>query len=141
MSSKLWMITPAVAFATAALLAFVPGDMPRPSAEAPANCVKLASADTGIMSDASDACIFSVAEAKAETGCSKSKAREMTAAALRPRLLPAIHRMDADVTSLEWPADFVALTTGAAATVWDSTIGFLGDLYDFAERKAAGLWV
>lgn len=132
------MLTPAVAFATAALLAFLPGEDPQSSARAPANCVKLAVADTGVMSDANDACVFAIVEAAKEPGCSKSKGRAMSAADRRLRAIPAVHHLE-EHAALSWPVDFIALTADAATAVWDSTIGFIGDLYDFAEREASGL--
>jgi hypothetical protein len=142
MSGKLWMITPAVAFATAALLALMPPDAPQAAARAPANCVRLAAADTGVMSDATDACVFSVLKAAAEPGCSKSRSRTvMVAEGLKLTAAVARSRFDDRGGALAWPLDFIALTADAAAGVWDTTIGLLGDIYDFAERKASGLWI
>lgn len=161
MPSKIWMLTPAIALATASLVAFIPGDEETARSDV-STCVKLASADsTDVMSDATpDACVYAV-QADAKPDCARSvrvlEAHRVvtmtdTRAVVHPVLRVRLQREGHDVeaadrdsaerdTVLEWPGDFIALTADAAATVWNMTIGFIGDAYDFAERKARGLWI
>lgn len=141
MSNKIWMLTPALALAVAGGLAFLPARQDVAAVTPP--CVKLAS-DDGIMTDAApDACVFSVEKVvKAGETCAKSHAASAIAPGRTVKLVRVREgRFEEAPRTLNWPGDVIELTTDAATLVWDETIGFIGDLYDFAEEKAQALWI
>lgn len=142
MSSKLWLLMPCLALATAGFLTFSPRDVQTAAAAVP--CTKVAAEAADSMTDAApDACVYAVGVVTEPACAERVVAIAVTEASARVAAITATRAdQDADVQpSLEWPVDFIVLTADAAGAVFHATLGFIGDAYDFAERKAELLWI
>lgn len=71
----------------------------------------------------SDACVWSPEAAAAGVA---DPCREQESAVVMPEPAGSRHR------ALVWPNDFITITVDAAGEVWDATITFLTDIYQYA---------
>ena len=109
---RIWILSPALALAALCSLALL-GTGPARLAETGAPLQVAAIPEPDSMTDA---CVWTaeVAAAGDHDQCGEVRAAEPQARAL------------------VWPNDFIAITTGAAADVWDAAIGFLTGIYEYA---------